>query len=114
MGNRLFTISNYVVDPLNFVSSVWYFACQKGSCRIHTGIVATYAIFFSAQAVLLQDATLLFVSGFLIAIAIESSQLPRRLALRALLIVGSDPKWYKIFINDPKVVKHVLFSLAGF
>jgi sodium-dependent dicarboxylate transporter 2/3/5 len=41
----------------------------------------------------LQDPLMLFTGGFFVAIAVEQSQLHRRIALKALLLVGENPKW---------------------
>lgn len=36
---------------------------------------------------------MLFVGSCMLAVAVETSELPRRLAIRMLLFVGYDPKW---------------------
>ena len=43
---------------------------------------------------LLQDANFVFVGSMMMALAVEESGLQERIALRILLLMGSNPRWY--------------------
>ena len=44
-----------------------------------------------------KEANVVFFGGVVLALGVEKSNLHRRIALRAILIVGTNPRWYYIF-----------------
>jgi len=53
------------------------------------GILSTRAV----ANELFNETIVLFIGGLIVATAVEKSELQQRLALRILILVGSNPRW---------------------
>lgn len=95
---RSFTFGCNSDASIILIPCAWYLTSEKSCCRIYTSLVferilGQFTKFERMRYVSLQDPTFLFLGGFLIAMAIEKAKIHRRLAMRAILIVGPNPKW---------------------
>ena len=55
----------------------------------------------------LQNITMMFTGGLIVAVAVEHSNLHKRIAVRVLMTVGTAPKWYVQPCTKRKVMDQV-------
>ncbi|XP_025086040.1 solute carrier family 13 member 3-like isoform X2 [Pomacea canaliculata] len=107
----------FVVTPLAFLPLIFQYDSQEAKCAYALALMAVYwltealplpvtallpVVLFPLLGVMpvaavcknyIKDASMFGIGGLTFAIAIESSNLHKRIALRILLLMGSDPMW---------------------
>ena len=55
------------------------------------------------------ETVVMFIGGLIVGLAVESSNLHKRIALRVILSVGSDPKWLLSLVASFLQAHHIYF-----